>query len=228
MIDDPLESRLRSYGPVIDQAASDHQQTAGAATSSPRRTARRAFVMLGTATAAAVAVVGIVGLVGDETPGRDVQVSTGGESGPAAGCPAPTAERIRAGDGDPVAVMPPDAPASCRTLPPQALSRADVASRFPGAQTKLVRLAQIVRSQQWAGACSSQSCGDGLVAWVALRQGPPGSFPHSCPAGSPPEACSGSWQLTIIDATGRGSGYGTNIGNGAPPSEYATWDDLAP
>ena len=132
--------------------------------------------------------------------------------------------------GDTVAVMPAEAPAECRTLPPRALSRSDIVGRFPAgrAQTKLVRLAQITQSQNWAGICFSQPCTDGLVAWVALRQGRPGSFPHSCPPGAPPEACSGSWELSIIDAAGNGSGYGTSIGNGAPPPEFSEWDDLAP
>jgi hypothetical protein len=130
--------------------------------------------------------------------------------------------------GETVAVMPSEAPTECRTLPPQTLSRRDVADRFPGAQTKLVRLSQITQSPQFAGLCSSATCTEGLVVWAALRQGPPGSFPHSCPPGAPPEACSGSWQLVIIDAAGRASGYGTNIGNGPPPPEFTAWEDLAP
>jgi hypothetical protein len=132
--------------------------------------------------------------------------------------------------GETVEVMPPGAPPECRTLPPQALSRAEIASRFPAGhvQTKLVRLAEITRSETWASSCLSQPCSEGLVAWAVLRQGPPGSFSHSCPPGAPPESCAGSWELSIVDASGHGLGYGSSIGNGAAPAEFAAWEDLVP
>lgn len=132
--------------------------------------------------------------------------------------------------GDTVAVMPPDAPPECRMLPPHALSRAEFTARFPtgNAQTKLVRLTQITQSPQWASSCLMQPCSEGLLAWVALRQGPPGSFPHSCPPGAPPESCAGSWDLTVSAATSQGPGYGNAIGNGEPPTDFFVWEDLAP
>jgi hypothetical protein len=351
-MNDDLERRLRSYGPVLDQAASDHEATAGPA-AAPRQRGRQALVAMALAAAVIVAALGINGVFGGDSE-QQLQVSTEGELAPQsqADCPPPTAERIRAvartgerlraltlpdgfaltsgeeanpasgaeltyarpaqpggpriqlsrrlssepaarlvsGDdtgatqirghagvvtslgpdsdfvtaawneradvvitvtgyrlgrsgtlrvaegvhyepgtaGETVAVMPPEAPTECRTLPPQALSRSEVADRFPCAQTKLVRLTEIGQVPQFADICSSAPCADGLVAWAALQVGPPGSFPHSCPPGAPPEACAGSWQLAIIDAAGRPSGFGINIGNGPPPTEFSAWEDLAP
>jgi hypothetical protein len=66
----PLESRLRSYGQVLDQAAEDHEPAA-ASTPGPGR--RRVLVAVGTAAAVTVAALGVITVVGGDNSGYRVQ-----------------------------------------------------------------------------------------------------------------------------------------------------------
>ncbi len=112
-MNDELERRLRSYGQVLDEAATGREATAVPA--GTPRLGRRGLAVAGAIAAVTAGALGINGVVGSDSE-RQVQVSSGGEPTPTgpADCPDPTAEHIRVvaaepGPGDTVAVMPPDA-----------------------------------------------------------------------------------------------------------------------
>jgi hypothetical protein len=123
-------------------------------------------------------------------------------------------------------------PARCGVLPPGALTRHEVLARFPArpgitVAAKLARLSDLDRSEPQTDACEHSPCPDGLVRWVVLQTGPPGSFPHSCPPSASPTACAGSFELSVADAAS-GVSNGFEIGNGTAPPWWDELDDIDP
>jgi hypothetical protein len=132
--------------------------------------------------------------------------------------------------GPTVAGPAPHPPPRCGVLPPGARTRQDMLKTFgqPGvtAAAKLVRLSDLQRLQP-TGWCDNSPCLAGLVLWMILQTGPPGSFPHSGPAGAPPDALAGSWALSIHDAAS-GLSHDSVIGSGAIPDYWQQLDDIDP
>lgn len=118
----------------------------------------------------------------------------------------------------------------CGVLPPDARTRQNMLKTVgqPGvtAAAKLVRLSDLQRFQP-TGWCDHSPCPDRLVVWVILQTGPPGSFPHSGPAGAPPDALTGSWSLSIHDAAS-GRSHEFAIGSGPVPEYWHQLDDIDP
>lgn len=124
----------------------------------------------------------------------------------------------------------PHPPPRCGVLPPGARTRQDMLKTIaqPGltATAKLVRLSDLQRLQP-TGWCDNSPCPAGLVLWVILQTGPPGSFPHSGPAGAPPDALAGSWSLSVHDAAS-GLSHDSAIGSGPVPDYWQQLDDIDP
>ncbi|MGH9067715.1 MAG: hypothetical protein ACRD0J_09540, partial [Acidimicrobiales bacterium] len=150
---------------------------------------------------------------------------------------------VRVADGvvyQPGSLGPAVEPTSCGVLPPGAVPRSKVLARYAHlhgvtkVSAKLVRVTTLQGVDPGLVQCTIRACVPGLVVWLVLAQGPPGTFqfasggPAPLPGQPPPTTHPGSaWRLLVASAaTGRASG--SEMDSGPVPSFWAGLPDLAP
>lgn len=92
------------------------------------------------------------------------------------------------------------------TLPPGVIARSAILARYPPPRpgitvhAKLVTVASLAQVDPGLTQCPVRGCAPGQYVWLVLEQGPPGSFPHSGPAGVTLPAGADAWTLFPVNA----------------------------